>query len=122
MRFLTSLQLEEWDSRRWRLVTPLAFQLGAGVEITVPAGFITDLASTPRFLWPIFPPHGAHQRAAVLHDWLYSRPDCPRVIADAVFVSAMKPLGVAAWRRWAMYFGVRLCGWACRDPKTLNQL
>jgi Protein of unknown function (DUF1353) len=39
--------------------------------IVVPAGFVTDFASTPRALWSVIPPTGRYQLAAVVHDFLY---------------------------------------------------
>ena len=38
--------------------------------ITVPTGFITDLASTPRILWNVIAPFDV-ARAAIVHDLLY---------------------------------------------------
>ena len=38
--------------------------------ITVPTGFITDLASTPRILWAFIAPFDV-ARAAIVHDLLY---------------------------------------------------
>jgi hypothetical protein len=38
--------------------------------ITVPSGFITDLASTPRILWAFIAPFDV-ARAAIVHDLLY---------------------------------------------------
>ena len=38
--------------------------------ITVPNGFITDLASTPRILWNVIAPFDV-ARAAIVHDLLY---------------------------------------------------
>jgi hypothetical protein len=38
--------------------------------ITVPSGFITDLASTPRLLWNVIAPFDV-ARAAIVHDLLY---------------------------------------------------
>ena len=40
------------------------------VSITVPNGFITDLASTPRILWNVIAPFDV-ARAAIVHDLLY---------------------------------------------------
>lgn len=39
--------------------------------ITVPKGFLTDLASIPKFLHGIFTPDGDYSAAAVVHDFLY---------------------------------------------------
>lgn len=95
----------------WQTNRPLVFDVGAkgsGASFTVPAGFTTDLASVPRLLWPLFPRDDPHYAAAaVLHDRLCTTPGFYRHTADAIFLEAMGVLGVAAWRRWTMYVGVR---------------
>lgn len=85
-----------------------------GYKITVPKGFKTDLASTPKFLWLTFPPFGKYTDAAIVHDYLYSK-DCvynaiDRAMADKIFLELMKELGVPLWKRQAMYRAVRLFG------------
>lgn len=102
--------------QRYELLEELVLDLclGAGVVgVCVPKGYVTDLASTPRIVWPIFPPFGQHQRAAIVHDYLYSRhARCSRFLADSLFREAMAALGVPLWRRVVMYYAVRLFGWA----------
>lgn len=80
---------------------------------TVPKNFITDLASTPRILWPIFPPSGRYTGAAVIHDYLYSngyKIGVSRKKADEIFLGIMEEMGVPAWKRKTMYRAVRLFG------------
>lgn len=81
-------------------------------RITVPCGFVTDFASTPRFMWRLIPPTGRYTRAAVIHDLLYrTKGLATRAQADAVLYEAMKfPCGVGFVTRWAVYLGVRVGG------------
>mgnify|MGYP000004933458 CR=1 FL=1 len=105
--------------------------------ITVPSGFITDLASTPRILWNVIAPFDV-ARAAVVHDILYEKintqyktvnesaaaEDGPatkkerevyREIADHVFLEGMNASTppVASWKKYAAYYAVRAFGrWA----------
>jgi hypothetical protein len=39
--------------------------------ITLPKGFVTDFASTPRFIWSDLPPLGAYDPAVAVHDGGY---------------------------------------------------
>jgi hypothetical protein len=81
----------------------------SGIKITVPRGFKTNLASVPRPLWWLLPPH--HPRyaaAAVLHDYLCAWAGFNHVIADAVFYEAMRVLGVGRFRETIMWAGARL--------------
>lgn len=81
-----------------------------GLCFTVPAGFVTDFASVPQFLWWIIPPWGPYCGAALVHDYLYSKQLYSRRIADAVFLELMKDAGVPWWKRTVMWLGVRLGG------------
>ena len=84
---------------------------GGGISVCVPAGFRTDFASIPRGLWNLFNPAGPWRRAAVIHDYLYTKAaNCPRFLADAVFRHCMQMEGIGTLRRLAIYYAVRLCG------------
>jgi hypothetical protein len=108
--FQTSLQTEILDCGRLAmLMQPLIYLAAEGKEIIAPAGFITDFASVPRVLWSILPPFGPYSRAAVIHDYLYVVGGCERSYADAIFLDAMKSIGVNIVTRRLMYWGVR-CG------------
>ena len=80
------------------------------VTITVPAGFVTNFASIPWLFRRILPPDGPWQKAAVVHDYLYSLPDVSRFLADAIFRELMPECEVAWWQRVGMFYAVRLFG------------
>jgi hypothetical protein len=84
--------------------------------IEVHGGFLTDLASVPRFLWPVFPPWERYGPAAVLHDYLYWRPEAEwsRRDADRVFRDVMRLLGVRGFERVPIYLAVRWFGGPAR--------
>lgn len=85
------------DAQWWVLTEPLPFRIGRSTEvITVPRGFVTDLASTPRFLWSALPRTGAYMAPAVLHDYLYWDQRCARKQADEIFRIEMADFGVDA--------------------------
>lgn len=99
----------------YQLCDPLnvCIPVGTGhILITVPEGFVTDLASVPRVLWPLMASSGQHQRAAIVHDWLYQCvTGVSRFLADAIFRDLMASLNVPVWRRVAAYYAVRAFGW-----------
>lgn len=127
-KFTTPAILEMLDDYKWRLVERFAYytelphsrlraeivgdadQMRIGFFIDVPAGYETDLASVPRCLWMIFPPHGRYAKAAIVHDYLYSQAIGTKAFADNVFNEAMVVLGVPKWRRLTMYWAVRCFG------------
>ena len=93
--------------------------------ITVPTGFITDIASTPRILWNVIAPFDV-ARAAIVHDLLYKAirnyrwgkgaiEEDKELIAkakkasDKVFLLAMKDAHPKV-SRWKIY-----CAWKAVD-------
>jgi hypothetical protein len=97
--------------KNWRLPPELTFAAN-GKSWTIPAGFVTDFASSPRITWAIVPPFGDYLLGALAHDFLYRTGAVPRAEADAIFYALMVELGVPWWKRTAMYLAVRAGGWA----------
>ena len=133
--------------RNWTLDTPLKFDSDTlsdegrdllkycGVRVTnknvvsVPKGYITDLASVPRFCWAFIAPFDV-ARAAVVHDILYEKINTAykgekiltkhdrekyRKVAEDVFKEGMESAvpPVPKWKIWAAYNAVRVFGrWA----------
>ena len=96
--------------------------------ITVPSGFITDLASTPRILWAFIAPFDV-ARAAIVHDLLYKSirqyrwtkgliEEDKELIknakkaSDKVFLLAMKDASpkVSGWKIYSAWKAVDLFG------------
>ena len=132
--------------RNWTLDTALKFDSDTlsdegrdllkycGVQVTkknvisVPKGYITDLASVPRFCWAFIAPFDV-ARAAIVHDLLYKAIRLYRwqkgkleedkelikkakVAADKVFLLAMKDADpkVSSWKVWCAWKAVDLFG------------
>src|SRR5262249_6063867 len=53
-------------------------------EVTVPTGFVTDLASIPSSFWSLLRPDGLYAYAAILHDYLYWFQTRPREQCDMI--------------------------------------
>ena len=83
-----------------------------GKKYTVPKNFKTDLASIPRFLWPILAPqYSGFVAPAILHDYLYRcDPNVTRLFADEVLYSALITENVTAFTASKFYMAVRLFG------------
>lgn len=78
--------------------------------VSVPAGFVSDLATIPNYFWWALPPQGRYGHAALLHDWLYWQQGVSRATADKVFEVAMGELNVDLPLRKAMWAAVRVGG------------
>lgn len=121
----------------WGLQRDLVYRTGHGDDrITVPAGFVTDLASIPRWCWMLLPPDGPWVKAAIVHDFLYAtsgegrwkrRVDgrtrdlaYSRAEADQVFREALENRGVDRVRRTILWLAVRIGGaggWGLDDSR-----
>lgn len=109
---LSNLQIELLpDGRSAKLLTPYRVRTEDGVSVDVPAGFVTDFASVPRFFWRVLPPWGKYSPAAVVHDYLYYSGQVSREDADRTFARLMQSLGVPGWKITIMYYAVRWFGW-----------
>lgn len=113
----------------WGLQRDLSYRTGNEAQeelILAPAGFVTDLASIPRWCWIILPPNGPWVKAAIIHDFLYAtkgsgqwkrrldgrtRADAyTRAEADGVFREALQNRGVGPIRCFILWAAVRLGG------------
>lgn len=122
-QFLTPLQVEQVTEDDWRLLSPLRFysrKLDRVLEI--PAGFITDFASVPRWPFIYWFTGGTASAPAVLHDWFYrtNTEDITRAASDAVLKEAMEARGYWYARTWMMYLGVRIGGYWSYDKRRAN--
>ena len=109
-KFINIPPLDIGDKEQWILHEDCVYQSDLWKPvITVPEGFVTDLASIPRVFRLLFPKNGHHRAAAIVHDYLCRlKLDFSRVLADKIFHEAMKLQGVPWHRRWPMYAAVRL--------------
>lgn len=80
--------------------------------LMIPKGFRTDLASIPRILWPIFPPHKAEfVTPSIVHDYMYTiKYKNDRALADEVFYEAIKLKGASRITSFLMWSALRLFG------------
>lgn len=125
VEFLGPLQLQAGaGDAEWMLLADFRARItsdsGTAV-VTVPKGFLTDLASVPRLPGMFWLFGGRARKPAVLHDWLYYLHDGEREFADAVFFAAM-----AHDQNWitrtAMWLGVRVGGWAVWERRKVPTL
>jgi hypothetical protein len=112
----------------WALQRDLSYTTGPeGDTITVPAGFVTDLASVPRIVWSFYPPDGPWVKAAVIHDFLYETKGTglwyshrgnartvpySRAEADHILKEGMADRGIGAWEQFVIWASVRIGGFA----------
>ncbi|MFK3794704.1 DUF1353 domain-containing protein [Pseudomonas sp. NPDC088444] len=114
-RFITTLKTEQIGKWTHVLLDDLVLADDDEQVITVPAGFSTDFASIKvlhnAFLFVLFAlVSGYGNYAAPVHDWLYTTGQFSRKRADAVLYRALRAEGVARWRAWLFWAGVRIGG------------
>jgi hypothetical protein len=103
------------DSIGWR---PNAGDEQHYAPIDVPAGFVTDLASIPWYLWSWLPNDGPYMHAAIIHDWIYWDQSRSRDEADNILWIDMTDLGVGYVTRQMIYQAVSRLGQAAWDSNA----
>ncbi|WP_199221191.1 DUF1353 domain-containing protein [Limnohabitans sp. JirII-29] len=100
------------DFRVFMLKEDMRWEIGnTGVFVTVPAGFVTDLASVPQALWSFgLSPIDKYTRAAIIHDYLYWSQSCSKEQSDNLLAIAMKESDVGWLQGGAVYTGVVVGG------------
>jgi hypothetical protein len=114
--FLTPLRLEKDDGDKWHVLEQFA-ATADDRKITVPGGWITDLASVPRLPLAYLVAGGRAPKSAVLHDYLYAT-QAGRDYADEVFLAAMKVEGINRIIAHLMYWAVRGFGASAYEKKA----
>jgi Protein of unknown function (DUF1353) len=86
-------------------------------KVTVPPGFVTDLASIPQFFWCILRPDGAYTFPAIVHDYLYWTQTVTRDAADEIFSLGLEEFKkeISSATRSALVEGVRAGGQSAWD-------
>lgn len=123
--FLNEVQLKPYSDNHFELLNNFKSFDGKR-SYTVPKGFITDFASIPRVLWPVFNPNEIKViPPAILHDYLYYCPNgISRAEVDSIFYSSLIDNLVNPVKAYTYYLAVRLWGWQffnkdnhCADSK-----
>lgn len=78
----------------------------------IPAGFVTDGASIPRFLWRVFghPFESDYIEVYTEHDHDYAVGKIPRAEADQKMLDGLKAKGMGYLKRYTIYWAVHLFG------------
>ncbi len=108
--FSGALDLRAYKPGEWVLLEPFRYHARNGREFTVPRWFVTDLASIPWLVDPLFDSLD-HRKAGVVHDWIYCSQQVSRAEADELFREMLEVLGVGVIKRNLMYSGLRVGGW-----------
>jgi len=82
-------------------------------KFEIPSNFETDLASIPKFIWPIMSPaHSSLIQPAIVHDWFYRKTcDFTRYETDLIFYYMLKNKGISTIKSSIMFYAVRWFGW-----------
>lgn len=112
---MTTLKTEQVGKWGHTLLSDLVLSDDIEGPILVPAGFKTDFASISvlhnAFLFVFFAlVAGYGNYSATVHDQLYTQAKLTRKACDQVLYRALRAEGVARWRAWLFYAGVRLGG------------
>jgi Protein of unknown function (DUF1353) len=90
--------------------TPNAPNVSNIQPVTVPKGFVSDLASVPRVFYSLYRPDGEYSQAAVVHDYLYWTQERSKKETDLIFKIAMEDLELSRLDVSILYAAVALLG------------
>ncbi len=107
---LTELSLTPFEGREWKLLKDWKVVVRKEV-LTIPKGFVTDLASVPRIFWIIIPPSSNKcRKASIVHDWMYVHQHKTKSYADSIFLSELLSKRLFWLQAHIMYWAVKLFG------------
>lgn len=133
--FTTQLKVSPLDNGTdWVVLEDFRFYVGSldsNTYVDIPVGFVTDFASVPRILWTILPPWGKYGKAAVIHDWLFSKNTMfvngveqelsDRTLVEDIFLEAMGVLDVNVCVRYPMFWATKVYRMAVDKIKKLKK-
>ena len=76
--YLTPLDVRAYGKERWVLLDWFGYRTfirGEPIDIWVPPGYISDMASIPQIFRSLLPQVGPYRYAAIPHDWLFDTQD-----------------------------------------------
>ena len=77
--FFGAIWLWLWTSRKWEIAEDWYFSLN-DTEYKIPAGFIFDGASIPKYFWNWLSPIGVLLMPGLIHDYLYANENLLKAI------------------------------------------
>lgn len=119
----TKLILEPISNGKAVLMQDYIYNIN-GYDIKVFKGFVTDGASVPHALQWLYNPFGKYIKAAIIHDYLYSKYNntgINRKLADKIFKFIMKETEVNKSTINKFYKAVRLFGEMSWQDKIENE-
>ena len=110
------------DGRNWIVRERLTYRIGISQDsVTVPVGFVTDLASIPPALQSFIQQNGPYLLPAVVHDYLYWKQTCTRDQSDRILLLAMIEHAVPERQRMAIYQAVHWAGGFAWDENARSR-
>jgi uncharacterized protein DUF1353 len=130
------LMIRPHGTSNWQLVEDLVYE-GSDQRFVIPAGYVTDFATVPKFMRWLFDEHGPYTRAAIVHDWLITEmarwvaetrnggangwlPPATSRDTDGIFRRIMREEGTPKPARWVMWAAVRV-GAACNSRRAYGR-
>lgn len=118
------LEVRYLDGFNWEVLADFQFCSPSPEfpSICVPAGFVTDFASIPRFFWRWMPPTDRRiGKMAVVHDRFYRDPtvSVTKSAADDALRAGMVALGASKLDREVVWAAVHLFGTGAYQPRRI---
>lgn len=96
------------DGKKWEVVQPFEYDTKKGEKIIIPAGYQTDFATIPRFLWEEVGLPSDYGRPAIVHDYCLDKCLYPRKKCDEIFLELMRLEKINPVKRVLFFVAVRV--------------
>ena len=128
--FIGAIILWLISSRKWEIAEDWQFKLNTH-EYVIPAGFVFDGASIPKFFWSYLSPTGVLLMPGLIHDWVYKYTKLNRVDGnksltmnqkdcDILFRDLAIAINGFTVINWAAYYILRAFGWVAWNSHRKN--
>jgi hypothetical protein len=106
-----------YDVQWWTSGKPFK---NASLVMTVPGGYLTDLASIPAPLRMFFSKTGRSRKPAVFHDWMYGTKYRTRKECDQIFKRMLIERGMSRFSANFYYLGVRSMRYSSQNIRCFS--
>lgn len=110
-----SYQYKSVHEKFWKIEKPIEVLLSNGEIITIPHGFVYDMATVPKWLWSVVRPFNDALMGTLIHDFLYidkASHTMTRAQADAEYLKWNNTTNSNKLDNYTRYIFVRAFGWA----------
>lgn len=99
------------SNKKWKIKKDIIIQLSNGEILTIPSGYVYDMASVPKWLWSFVRPFNDGLLGTLIHDYLYVQKKWKRKDIDKEYLFWNNITNKNKFDNYIRYYVVRATGW-----------